>query len=99
MWIYGPALLWIGDPLEVIWATITSTLGIAACAAGIQGYVFRPTRMLERVMLLISALLLIKPGWITDVIGLGLLIPILIHQGLLGKLAALWKRSPSAAAG
>jgi TRAP-type uncharacterized transport system fused permease subunit len=97
MWIYGPALLWIGDPLEVIWAAITSTLGIAACAAGVQGYVFRPTRILERAILLIAALLLIKPGWITDAIGLGLLVPVLLNQGLLGKLAGLRNRHPSAA--
>ncbi|MCJ7495882.1 MAG: TRAP transporter permease [Deltaproteobacteria bacterium] len=97
LWIYGPALLLIGDPFEVIWAVITSTIGIAACAAGVQGYVFRPTRILERVTLLIAAMLLIKPGWITDVIGLGLLVPVLLNQGLLGKLAGLRKRHPSAA--
>jgi TRAP transporter 4TM/12TM fusion protein len=97
MWIYGPALLLIGEPLTVIWAAVTSTIGIAACAAGIQGYIFRPTSTLERIMLLISSLLLIKPGWITDVIGLGLLVPILLHQGLLGKLAGLRKRQPSVA--
>ena len=99
MWVYGPALLLIGDPLTVAWAAITSTIGIAACAAALQGYVFRPTSKLERIPLLIGALLLIKPGWITDVIGLGLIIPVLLHQGLLGKLARLGKRRPSPAAG
>ena len=99
MWVYGPALLLIGDPLTVAWAAITSTIGIAACAAALQGYIFRPTSKLERIPLLIGALLLIKPGWITDVIGLGLIIPVLLHQGLLGKLARLGKRRPSPAAG
>ena len=93
MWIYGPALLLIGDPFEVIWAIITSTIGIAACAAGIQGYIFRPATILERIMLLIASLLLIKPGWITDVIGMGLLVPVLLNQGLLGKLKG-WKKQP-----
>jgi TRAP-type uncharacterized transport system fused permease subunit len=93
MWIYGPALLLIGDPFEVIWAIITSTIGIAACAAGIQGYIFRRATILERIMLLIASLLLIKPGWITDVIGMGLLVPVLLNQGLLGKLKG-WKKQP-----
>lgn len=93
MWIYGPALLLIGDPFEVIWAIITSTIGIAACAAGIQGYIFRPATILERIMLLIASLLLIKPGWITDVFGMGLLVPVLLNQGLLGKLKG-WKKQP-----
>lgn len=93
MWIYGPALLLIGEPLTVIWAVFTSTIGIAACAAGIQGYIFRPATILERIMLLIASLLLIKPGWITDVIGMGLLVPVLLNQGLLGKLKG-WKKQP-----
>ena len=93
MWIYGPALLLIGDPISVIWAVFTSTIGIAACAAGIQGYVFRPANWLERIVLLVAAMLLINPGWITDAIGLGLLTPVLLNQGLLGKLKA-WKKQP-----
>lgn len=92
MWIYGPALLLIGEPLTVIFVVITSTIGIAACAMGIQGYLFRPISTLERGMLLVASLLLIKPGWITDIIGLGLLIPVLINQGLLGKIAGLMKK-------
>jgi len=100
MWIYGPALLLIGEPLTVIFVVITSTLGIAACAMGIQGYLFRPISKLERGMLLAASLLLIKPGWITDIIGLGLLIPVLINQGLLGKLAGLMKKpQPSGSMG
>jgi TRAP-type uncharacterized transport system fused permease subunit len=99
MWVYGPALLLIGDPLTVTWAAITSTIGIAGCAMGIQGFVFRPTSILERIALLAGALLLIKPGWVTDIIGLGLLVPVLLHQGLLGKLARLGKRHPAATAG
>ena len=91
MWIYGPSLLLIGDPGEVIWAVITSTMGITACAWGVQGYVLRPTNWWERIMLLTASLLLIKPGWITDVIGLGLLLPVLLRQGLLNKLAGLRK--------
>lgn len=100
MWVYGPALLLIGEPLTVIFVVITSTLGIAACAMGIQGYLFRPISKLERGMLLAASLLLIKPGWITDIIGLGLLIPVLINQGLLGKLAGLMKKpQPSGSMG
>ena len=96
MWIYGPALLLIGDPLSVVLAAVTSSVGIAACAAGIQGYLFRPASVLERVMLLTASFLLIKPGWVTDVIGLGLLIPVLISQGLLAKIARRNKHPQSA---
>lgn len=93
MWIYGPNLLLIGDPAEVIWSVITSTIGVTACAWGVQGYVFRSTNWLERILLLAASMLLIKPGWITDVIGLGLLTPVLLKQGLLRKLAGLKKQT------
>lgn len=87
MWIYGPPLLLIGEPGTVLWAVITSTIGVTACACGIQGYIFRRASMLERVLLLIASLLLIKPGWITDAMGLVLLVPVLISQGVFAKLA------------
>ncbi|MDH4265181.1 MAG: TRAP transporter permease [Deltaproteobacteria bacterium] len=80
MWVYGSALLLIGEPLKVALGVVTSVIGIAACACAIQGYLLRPVSMLERILLLIAALFLIKPGWITDGIGLALLIPVIIHQ-------------------
>ncbi len=80
MWVYGPALLLIGDPLKVTLGMITSIIGIAACACGVQGYFLRPLGLFERALLFAAALFLIKPGWITDGIGLALLIPVVIHQ-------------------
>ncbi|MBU1208496.1 MAG: TRAP transporter permease [Proteobacteria bacterium] len=80
MWVYGSALLLIGEPLKVALGVVTSVIGIAACACAIQGYLLRPVSMLERILLLMAALFLIKPGWITDGIGLALLIPVIIHQ-------------------
>jgi TRAP-type uncharacterized transport system fused permease subunit len=41
-------------------------------AAGFFGYLLRPASMWQRVALVAAALLLIKPGWITDLLGFGL---------------------------
>jgi len=38
--------------------------------------------MWERFVLVAGAFLLIKPGWVTDLIGFGLLAAILVYQAL-----------------
>jgi TRAP transporter 4TM/12TM fusion protein len=73
MFVYEPALLMIGDWQTTLHATITATVGTIVLSAGFFGYLLRACVMWERVMLVAAALMLIKPGWITDLIGVGLL--------------------------
>jgi len=71
MFVYGPALLMRGTPLEIALATCTGILGVLAAAAGFQGYMFHwKLKILSRILFGFSALALIKPGWVTDLIGL-----------------------------
>jgi len=72
MFIYEPALLTIGDWSTVLQATVSAIIGVILLAAGLFGYLLRPVNGWQRVVLIAAALLLIKPGWITDLIGLGL---------------------------
>jgi len=51
-----------------------------ALAASVQGWLLKDATLLERVILLGAALTLIKPGWITDLIGFGLLIIVAVYQ-------------------
>ena len=72
-YIFGlnPAMLFIDTNLfEVISIIITSLVGIFGVSAGIRGYIFRPMNVIERILIIISGLLLIYPGIVTDVIGL-----------------------------
>ena len=73
MFVYEPALLMIGDWQATLHATITATVGTIVLSAGFFGYLLRACVMWERVVLVAAALMLIKPGWITDLIGVGLL--------------------------
>jgi TRAP-type uncharacterized transport system fused permease subunit len=73
MFIFGPAMVLIGSPGEIALAIVTGSIGCAALAGAVQGYFLWHATMVERGVLLIAALLLIKPGWVTDLIGLGLL--------------------------
>jgi TRAP transporter 4TM/12TM fusion protein len=54
--------------------TITCALGIAALAAGFQGWALRRTTKVERVMFIVAGFLLAYPGWVADVAGIALVI-------------------------
>jgi TRAP-type uncharacterized transport system fused permease subunit len=80
MFVYEPALLTIGDWATTLSSTITATVGVILLAAGLFGYLLRPASWWERGVLLVAALLLIKPGWITDLIGIALALLVLGAQ-------------------
>jgi len=80
MFVYGPAMVLIGSPGEITLAVITGLLGTMALGAAVQGWLLRKAGWIERGILLIAALCLIKPGWVTDLIGLGLLIIVAVFQ-------------------
>ena len=72
MFVYEPALLLIGDWLTSLHATVTAIVGVILLSGGLFGYLLRPATPWQRAVLIVAALLLIKPGWLTDVLGLGL---------------------------
>jgi len=87
MFIFNPAMLLIGSPLEVIEVVITSLLGTFALACGMQGWFMgRTIPFVLRIPLIAGAILLIKPGIYTDLAGLGLLILTYI-------LSRIWKKT------
>jgi TRAP transporter 4TM/12TM fusion protein len=62
--------------------TLTAAAGIAALAAGFQGWMFLRTTAIERTMLLVSGFALVYPGTVSDVLGFGLLIAVVAMQQL-----------------
>ena len=50
---------------------ITGIVGVVALAAGLEGYFLRTASWLERGLFLAAAFLLIDPGLVTDLVGLG----------------------------
>ncbi len=66
--------------LVTIRAVITSSIGAVALSAGLQGYLLRNLAIIERGLLIISGLLFIEPGLITDLIATGILIALLLLQ-------------------
>ncbi|MBG9444378.1 TRAP transporter permease [Cytobacillus firmus] len=66
--------------LSVALVVITSTLGIYALASSLGNYLNAKLTIVERVLMFAGALMLIKPGMITDIAGFGLCVfAILFH--------------------
>lgn len=74
MFAYGPALLGLGEPMEVAVAFATASLGIAALSVACVGWIFRPISWPMRALFLVSALLMINTAGISDLAGIGMLI-------------------------
>jgi TRAP transporter 4TM/12TM fusion protein len=74
MFVFSPSLLLMGDFATVLLATVTATIGVMCLAGSLHDYFFfGPTRWWDRVILLGAALVLIKPGWQSDLVGVVLI--------------------------
>jgi TRAP transporter 4TM/12TM fusion protein len=78
MFVYGPELLLIGTWHELLLAVPTALIGTYALARGVQLTTAHPV---ERLLMLVGAVCLIKPGIYTDLLG-GVLVGLgfLVHR-------------------
>jgi TRAP transporter 4TM/12TM fusion protein len=75
MFVFSPSLLLMGEPTVVAMAVVSSTIGVVCLAGGLHShFFFGPARPWERLMLIAAALALIKPGWMTDLLGAALIV-------------------------
>ena len=82
----SPQMLFIDTtPFEVVQICVTSLVGIYGVSAALQGYFVRRMAWYERLITLAGGLLLIIPGGLTDIIGVGMIAVVLIIQILTRK--------------
>ena len=78
---FNNAMLFINTkPIDVVMVVISSTLGMLLIAIGMVGYFMRNTNMPLRILCCVGGLLLVYPGTVTDLIGLGVLVAIFLLQ-------------------
>jgi TRAP-type uncharacterized transport system fused permease subunit len=70
------------DWWSIAQVTATAAVGIAALAAGFQGWALKRTTLVERGMLLAAGFALVYPGAVADAIGFGLVLAALAMQAL-----------------
>lgn len=80
LFVYHPSLLMIGSVGDIAEAAFTGILGTIVLAAAIIGYLFTNAKWWERVLMGIGAVLLMTPGWKTDVAGFALVALPLVTQ-------------------
>ncbi|MDH4267130.1 MAG: TRAP transporter permease, partial [Deltaproteobacteria bacterium] len=80
VFVFNNSLLLRGSWLEILWVTGTAAVGVIGFAGGISGYFARSATKVERLFLLIGAVLLIVPEKLTDFVGMGILAGIFVWQ-------------------
>ena len=86
----NPAMLFVDtNAFEVITICITSFIGICAISAALEGYLMTRMNALQRLLSAAGGLLLIYPGLVTDSIGLGLVVVVILLQIMSRKKAAV----------
>jgi len=78
MFVYEPMLLlivkdWGSEWPFVVWSVISATIGVICLAGSLFGWLLGHASMWQRALLFVAALCLIKPGLVTDAVGLVLL--------------------------
>ena len=86
IFLLSPAILMVGETSEVVMAVITSIRGVFCLAAAVEGYMFRFWSKPSRVLLGAAALLMLKPGTVTDVAGAALIIAALVLETTFSKM-------------
>lgn len=69
MFVYNPALLTFGTPLEIINGIVSGTVGVVLLAAAVNGYLLRYASILERLLMLAAVPLLFMSSFATDAAG------------------------------
>ena len=91
MFVSAPSLLLMGDVPTMFSSALTATVGVICLAGGLHCYFFfGPARWWERVLLITAALVLIKPGWQSDLVGVVLIAVVSASQ--------IWSRGARARA-
>ncbi len=81
IFIFSPVLLLYDFTVPgLLLALATAIVGVISLAAGVEGYLFRSTGAVARGVLLAGALLLMFPGWPTDLAGVALVASVVAEQ-------------------
>ncbi|MDZ7781278.1 MAG: TRAP transporter permease [Gemmatimonadota bacterium] len=70
MFVYGPEILLIGEPVDIVHAVVTASVGVLLLATSVVGYARRPLAWWERIISFGGAISLVYPHLLTDGVGL-----------------------------
>ena len=77
----NPAMLFVNTVwYQVVLICITAIIGMFGVSAALEGYLLTDMKWYERIISAVGGLLLIYPGILTDSIGLGLIVIVMLIQ-------------------
>jgi TRAP-type uncharacterized transport system fused permease subunit len=85
IFVMSPELLMVGSPWQVGTAILTAFFGICCLVAAIEGYFLGHWHPALRVLLFGAALLLLKPGYVSDLSAVGLVAACFVLRVFLPK--------------
>lgn len=86
IYVYRPAMLiGYGPVLETLWVIVVSAVGTSMMSVAVIGWLKRNLNVLERALIILSAMLLIFPAVWCDIAGLSLAAVMLMHILVLSK--------------
>ena len=81
IFVYNTSMLWINTTwYAMIQTLITSCMGMTAIGAAMIGFFVAPMNWIERILFIGGGLLLVDPGTLTDIMGIGLLAVLVFYQ-------------------
>ncbi|MBS1239201.1 MAG: transporter, fusion protein, partial [Deltaproteobacteria bacterium] len=81
IFVYNTSMLWINTTwYSMVQTLITSCAGMTAIGAAMIGFFVAPMNWAERILFIVGGLLLVDPGTITDIMGIGLLAVLVFYQ-------------------
>ncbi len=93
VFVYSPSMLIVIDGFtweQFLSSFITCSIGVILLGAALTGYLLTTIPFVQRMVLGFAALLLVTPGLQTDLVGIGIALPVLLLQ------AAAFRRKPGA---
>ena len=85
MFLYTDALFLQGSWVTIITAAIFASVGVFSMAAGIQGWCGNWIGWIERAMLVVAAIMLVGPDWLSNSIGFLVVVGVLIFRKKIKK--------------
>ncbi|WP_423791647.1 TRAP transporter permease [Mitsuokella jalaludinii] len=81
MFVLSPVLLMIeGTVFDLLLTILTALIGMVALSSALIGYLADDCSTIERLVLIAGGLMMIKPGFLTDIAGFALFVVILFLQ-------------------
>jgi TRAP transporter 4TM/12TM fusion protein len=74
LFVFDNSFLLLGPVWPIILKIVTATAGAVVLSSGTMGYLLTKCNIIERLVLVASGLLLLLPGWQTDLIGIAIVI-------------------------